>query len=186
MRTRIVEQAVPLVDELGLSDERIEFYKDAVSRAARLLQRHGFGFIIGQVSVRLRYNNGRELASYNIRKKQIRVTVLRHSTWHESAPAAVTTMVHEMGHHYYYNEISRRERNRYKWLFRRAKEFSSFYATQNAAEDFAETFAAVVGEGIVLHPVRFALPTDVLDRFLAFVGQDPRVEISCDYSANTR
>lgn len=176
-----------LFDDIGVSDETWKNYTTAAKDSVDLLKRFGFGFMLKNVTMHLRTSNKPGVAgNYDMKSKQVEIFV-NVIGLKASSPSIMTTMVHELGHHYYYREIPRGRRKSYRWYFDMAKkptvkggktgDFPSDYGATVRYEDFAEIFAAFYGRAAQLKPKRYKLTPDIMDRFRTFMKQDDRIKV---------
>jgi hypothetical protein len=55
-------------------------------------------------------------------------------------PEVMSIAYHEIGHHFWYNELTKNEQEEYVQIYENATEWVTEYAETSAVEDFAETF----------------------------------------------
>lgn len=178
---------VMLFNDMGVDQEVWTRYAKALNQSALLVKKRGFGFMLGNFTMHLRKGTGGAYGNYDMRGKYIEifVPVLGYKA---SEPSIMLTMVHEMGHHYYYREIPRPTRKKYRWYFDQAKkptkggaktgDFPTHYATTKRYEDFAEIFAGYIGRGHhIASKKSYQLTPDIMDRFRTFLAFDKRLNL---------
>jgi len=179
---------IMLFNDLGVDQETWDRYAVACKDAVGLLKKRGFGFMLPNVTMHLRAGHPGVLGNYDMKTKIVEIFV--NSIGAKKEPAKImTTMVHELGHHYYYREIPRARRKTYAWYFGLAKQptekgketgdFPSVYGASKRYEDFAEIFAAYIGKGHQIQS-RYKLTKDIMDRFRTFMAPDKRVDLRED------
>lgn len=175
---------VLLFNDMGVNQVVWDRYARALKDSADLVRKRGFGFMLKNFVMHLRKGTGGAYGNYDMRKKTIEifVPVLGYKA---SNTSIMLTMVHEMGHHYYYREIPRPKRKQYRWYFDRAKEtggdFATSYASTKRYEDFAEIFAGFVGRGHQFASKKaYVLTPDIMTRFREFLAFDSRINLKED------
>jgi hypothetical protein len=173
-------------NDLQVSADVFHRYAQAAKDATDLIKQYGLGFMLSKVSMHLRTGGPGVLGNYDMTKAVVEIFVNNLGPTGK-VQRIMLTMVHELGHHYYYREIPRHLRKTYKWYFGLAKkptekgaktgDFPSAYGTTKRYEDFAEIFAAYVGKGYKLEPKRYKLTKDIMDRFRTFLSQDKRIKL---------
>ncbi len=176
-----------LYNDMGVDADVWERYAYAAKHSVDLLKRFGFGFMLKNVTMHLRKSKSMGvLGNYDMKTKTVEIFVNAIGK-KASEPSIMSTMVHELGHHYYYREIPRARRKSYRWYFDMAKQptkggkktgdFPSDYGATKRYEDFAEIFAAFYGRAYKLKPKRYKLTPDIMDRFRTFMKQDDRIKV---------
>lgn len=92
--------------------------------------------------------------------------------WH-----LVGTILHEIGHYYYYNRLSSAARSHHKALYSKASTYPSSYAKQDAGEDFAELWTAYLGRQYYRDGHSgYSLTNECWHRFKSTIALDPRLK----------
>lgn len=172
-----------LHNDMGVDQETFDTYARALALASELLKRRGFGFLLGRTTMHLRKGKSGVLGNYTGAEAATlnpEVEIFPNNFGNASVADIAVTMVHELGHHYYYKEIPRALRKTYGWYFDKAwgdagipdswekkklspgekskkihaamaaGKFPSAYGATKRYEDFAEIFAAFIGRGTKL------------------------------------
>jgi 2'-5' RNA ligase len=175
---------VMLFNDMGVDQKVWDRYAMALKDSANLVKKRGFGFMLGNFIMHLRKGTGGAYGNYDMKKKiiEIFVPVLGYKASNESI---MLTMVHEMGHHYYYREIPRPKRKEYRWYFDKAKEtggeFATAYGSTKRYEDFAEIFAGYIGKGHQIASKKsYVLTPDIMQRFRTYLAFDNRINLKED------
>lgn len=191
-------------NDLGVDQETFDRYAMAAKDSVDLLKRRGFGFMVSKVSMHLRAGGPGIAGNYDMKTAEVEIFV--NIIGAKTSPTKIMfTMVHELGHHYYYREISRAKRKSYRWFFGRAYggkapmtakggkrvpakiaakahaagAFPTQYGATVRYEDFAEIFAAYIGKGHALS-TKYKLTPDIMQRFKSFMADDKRVDLRED------
>lgn len=176
-----------LHNDVGVDQETFDRYANALKLATDLIRRKGFGFILGRTTMHLRNGQPGVLGNYTGAEfsttnpeVEIFVNNIGDKANHEDI---ALTMVHELGHHYYYKEIPRALRKTYGWYFQKAAEHPSAYGATKRYEDFAEIFAAFVGRGTKIGSSKqqYQLTPDIMQRFRTFLSQDKRINLKAEW-----
>ena len=192
-------------NDLSVDQETFDRYTEAAKDSVELLKKRGFGFMVKNPTMHLRKAPEPGMAgNYDMGTKVVEIFVDQLGA--EAKPKKIMfTMVHELGHHYYYREISRAKRKSYAWYFDKAYggkapmtaqggkrvpkamaakahaagAFPTTYGARVRYEDFAEIFAAYIGKGHALSS-DYTLTKDIMQRFKSFMADDKRVDLRED------
>ena len=192
-------------NDLGVDQETFDRYAMAAKDSVDLLKRRGFGFMVPNVTMHLREGKPGIAGNYDMHGQYVEIFV--NIIGAKTEPKKIMfTMVHELGHHYYYREISRAKRKSYRWYFDKAYggtapldpaqgnkrvkpgaaakahaagAFPTNYGATVRYEDFAEIFAAYIGKGHALS-TKYKLTPDIMQRFKSFMADDKRVDLRED------
>lgn len=182
-----------LINDVGVDKDTWDRYATAAKDSADLLKKRGFGFILKTVRMYLRHGKPGIYGNYNMSKKIIEIFV-NNMGYDVNPKDAMFTMVHELGHHYYYKEMPWSEHKKYKWYFKQAQkptkkgqksgDFPTAYAKTARYEDFAEIFTAYIGKGHSLSGKftkhKYRLTRDSLDRLKSFLAFDKRINLKAE------
>lgn len=168
-------------NDAGLDQETFDRYARAVKDGTDLLKKRGFGFLLGKFPIRLKAGKGKNpLGNYTGAEAKTvnpEVEIFVDQIGRDADPSDImTTVVHEIGHHYYYKEIPYHVRKQYAWYFDKASEHASKYGSTKRYEDFAEIFAAFVGKGTKISS-RYKLTPDIMQRFRTYLAFDKRIDL---------
>lgn len=187
---REVVGGVALHNDAKLNQKTFDVYGEALKLATDLLKKRGFGFLIGKFTMHLRTGKPGILGNYTgaaASEQNPEVEIIVNNFGSNPDPTSVAlTMVHEIGHHYYYyKEIPRAMRKKYEWYFEKAKktggDFPTSYAETKRYEDFAEIFAGFVGQGWKRAEGKgYKLTPDIMQRFRTFLADDKRIDLRAE------
>ena len=103
-----------LINDVKVDETAWKLYAGAAKDAVDLLKRRGFGFMLKNVRMYLRQaTKPGVLGNYDMRKAVVEIFVNNLGASGKQI-SIMTTMVHELGHHYYYREIPRSMRKKYE------------------------------------------------------------------------
>jgi hypothetical protein len=93
------------------------------------------------------------------------------------APDMVGTILHEIGHYYYYNRLSAAAKAHHEKYFRNATSWPSSYARNNASEDWAELWTAYLGRQYYREGHQgYTLDNECWNRLKSTIAMDPRLK----------